>query len=76
MMTSGVAHTAYGGVGLGYLLGFEPILVAILFSVSSALGIGNFKRKGNVRSDISIALFWSLECTWDNFYWTFARISA
>ena len=59
MMSSGVAHTAYGGVGLGYLLGFEPILGAMFFAVGSALGIGYFKRKGNIQSDISIALFWS-----------------
>lgn len=59
MMSSGVAHTAYGGVGLGYLLGFEPIYGAFLFALASAFGIGYFKRKGNIQSDISIALFWS-----------------
>lgn len=59
MMSSGVAHTAYGGVGLGYLLGFEPIIGALVFAVTSALGIGFFKRKGNIQSDVSIALFWS-----------------
>lgn len=59
MMSSGVAHTAYGGVGLGYLLGFEPIIGAFIFAFASALGIGYFKNKGNIQSDISIALFWS-----------------
>ncbi|MFI3206496.1 MAG: metal ABC transporter permease [Clostridia bacterium] len=59
MMSSGVAHTAYGGVGLGYMLGFEPIYGAFLFALASAFGIGYFKRKGNIQSDISIALFWS-----------------
>ncbi|MEF9971804.1 MAG: metal ABC transporter permease, partial [Oscillospiraceae bacterium] len=33
MMSGGIAHTAYGGVGLGYLCGFEPMLGAVLFSV-------------------------------------------
>lgn len=60
MMSGGIAHTAYGGVGLGYLLGFEPIIGAFLFSISAAMGIGYIKRKGSVQSDIIIGLFWSL----------------
>lgn len=60
MMSGGIAHTSYGGVGLGYLLGFEPIIGAFLFSVFAALGIGYVKRKGGVRSDVIIGLFWSL----------------
>ena len=60
MMSGGIAHTAYGGVGLGYLLGFEPIIGAFLFSICAALGIGYIKRKGGARSDVVIGLFWSL----------------
>ena len=60
MMSGGIAHTAYGGVGLGYLLGFEPILGAFLFSATAAMGIGMIKRRGGVRSDVVIGLFWSL----------------
>lgn len=59
MMSGGIAHTSYGGVGLGYLLGFEPIIGAFLFSLCAAFGIGYIKRKGGVRSDIIIGLFWS-----------------
>ena len=60
MMSGGIAHTSYGGVGLGYLLGFEPIIGAFLISVLAALGIGYIKRKGGTRSDVVIGLFWSL----------------
>ncbi len=60
MMSGGIAHTAYGGVGLGYLCGFEPMFGAVLFSVGAAVGIGAIKRKGGVHTDIIIALFWSL----------------
>lgn len=60
MMSGGIAHTSYGGVGLGYLLGFEPIIGAFLFSICAALGIGYIRRKGGVRSDVIIGLFWSL----------------
>ncbi len=60
MMSGGIAHTSYGGVGLGYLLGFEPIIGAFLFSICAAFGIGLIKRKGNTYSDVIIGLFWSL----------------
>lgn len=59
MMSGGIAHTAYGGVGLGYLLGFEPIIGALAFSAVSAVGIGYINRKGKVRSDVIIGLLWS-----------------
>lgn len=60
MLSGGIAHTSYGGVGLGYLLGIEPILGAFLFSVAAAFGIGMIKRKDGARSDVVIGLFWSL----------------
>lgn len=60
MMSGGIAHTAYGGVGLGYLLGFEPIYGAFGFSLLAAFSIGFLKKKGGANSDIIIALFWSL----------------
>lgn len=60
MMSGGIAHTAYGGVGLGYLMGFEPIIGGFIFSICAALGIGYIKRKGGAQSDVVIGLFWSL----------------
>lgn len=60
MMSGGIAHTSYGGVGLGYLIGCEPIIGAFLFSICAALGIGYIKRKSSTRSDVVIGLFWSL----------------
>ncbi len=60
MMSGGIAHTAYGGVGLGYLLGFEPIIGAGIFAATSAVIIGTIRRKGGVHTDIVISLLWSL----------------
>lgn len=60
MMSGGIAHTAYGGVGLGYLLNFPPILGAFFFATAAAFGIGYIKRKGGTRSDVIISMFWSL----------------
>jgi zinc transport system permease protein len=60
MMTGGIAHTSYGGVGLSFLLGFQPIIGAFLFSITAALGIGAIKNRSTGSKDIIIAMFWSL----------------
>ena len=60
MMSGGIAHTSYAGVGLGYFLGFEPIIGAFIFSVLAATGIYYLKKKAQARPDVSIGLFWSL----------------
>jgi len=59
MMSGGIAHTAYGGVGLGYLLGIEPMIGAVLFALGAAVGIGHIQRRGGVHTDVIIALLWS-----------------
>ena len=60
MLSGGIAHTAYGGVGLGYLLGFEPLFGAFAFAILSALGIGWLRRKGQARAETAISLVWAL----------------
>ncbi len=60
MMSGGIAHTAYGGVGLGYLIGIEPMLGAGIFSVLAAIIIGGIRRKNSRNSDVIIAILWSL----------------
>ncbi|KYH30884.1 high-affinity zinc uptake system membrane protein ZnuB [Clostridium tepidiprofundi DSM 19306] len=60
MLSGGIAHTAFGGVGFGYLLGIPPILGALVFSVASAIGITSIKRKNSTNTDTLIGMFWSL----------------
>jgi len=59
MISGGIAHTAYGGVGLGYLLGFEPILGAGMFSLASAFIIGKINRRATKYTDTVISLLWA-----------------
>ena len=60
MMTGGIAHTSYGGVGLSFLLGIQPIIGAFVFSIGAALGIGTIKNRSTAYTDVVIAMFWSL----------------
>ena len=60
MMSGGIAHTAYGGVGLGYLLGIEPLIGAAVFSVGASFGIGYLRKRGGASVDIIISMLWAL----------------
>ena len=56
-LSGGIAHTAYGGIGLGYLIGINPVIGAIVFSLISALGMGIVHRRTKERSDTIIGMF-------------------
>ena len=59
-LSGGISHTAFGGIGLGYLLNMNPLLVAVPWSILSALGIGVLSREGKVSEDTSIGIFWAV----------------
>ncbi|WP_099189435.1 metal ABC transporter permease [Tepidibacter mesophilus] len=59
-MSGGIAHVSFGGIGLGYLLGIEPIIGGLIFSVCASIGISNINRKTNTNSDALIGMFWSV----------------
>lgn len=60
MVTGGIAHTSFGGVGFAFFVGIEPIIGAFLISLLSSFGIGTLKRKANAKADLAIGLFWAL----------------
>jgi zinc transport system permease protein len=60
MMSGGIAHTAFGGIGLGYYLRVEPMYTALGFSLFSALAIARIQRHSTVTSDVLIGMFWPL----------------
>ena len=59
-LSGGIAHAAYGGIGLGYFWGFNPVLGAIAFALVSALGMGWVARKTRQRADTIIGVMWAI----------------
>lgn len=59
-ISGGITHASFGGLGLGFYLGTNPILMAMLFSVLSAFGVEWVSKTQNVREDSAIAGIWSL----------------
>ncbi|MBW1840281.1 MAG: metal ABC transporter permease [Deltaproteobacteria bacterium] len=56
----GVAHSAFGGVALGALLGISPTITAIGFAVIVANAIGYISKQGKLSTDTAIGIFFSL----------------
>lgn len=59
-ISGGITHASFGGLGIGFYFGLNPIFSAMAFSVFSAFGIQWLSRKQGVREDSAIAVFWSL----------------
>lgn len=59
-ISGGITHASFGGLGVGFYFGINPIFSAMVFSVLSAFGIQWLSKKQGVREDSAIAVFWSL----------------
>ena len=56
---AGVAHASFGGVALGVWLGVNPLYTAVGFCLATAWGIGAVSRKGRVKEDTAIGIFFA-----------------
>ncbi|HUG42418.1 MAG TPA: metal ABC transporter permease [Longimicrobiales bacterium] len=53
----GISHAALGGVALGVLLGIDPVLSALVFSVAVAWLIGAISGRGQLSEETAIGIF-------------------
>ena len=56
----GITHASFGGIGIAYHFGLNPIGGAMIFAILSALGIEWASAKGRIREDSAIGIVWSL----------------
>lgn len=59
-ITGSIAHASFGGLGMAYFFGVNPLLGAMIFSVLSALGIGVVSDRAKQREDALIGAMWSI----------------
>jgi zinc transport system permease protein len=59
-ISGGITHASFGGLGLGFYLGTNPVLMAMAFSVLSAFGVEWASKSQDIREDSAIAGVWSL----------------
>jgi zinc transport system permease protein len=59
-ISGGIAHTSFGGIGLGYFLGINPMIGALFFSVGAGLAIGGITRRTRLPEDTAIGVLWAM----------------
>lgn len=73
LVGEGISHSGFGGAGTAWLLAlaipwfdqpFVPYVMAIVFCVASALGIGWLSRREHVNSDAAIGIFLVASLAW------------
>ncbi|MEX1092288.1 MAG: metal ABC transporter permease, partial [Acidimicrobiia bacterium] len=59
-ISGGIAHAAYGGVGLALFFSLDPLLGAMFFGLAVALSMGAVQRRSRQRVDTLIGVMWAV----------------
>ena len=59
-ISGGIAHSAYGGIGLAFYMGLPPSIGAALFSIAAAMVMGIASLKNKQRADTIIGVIWAV----------------
>ena len=57
-LCGGITHASFGGLGIAFYLGANPILGAMIFAILSALGIEWSSSHAKIRQDSAIGMVW------------------
>ncbi|MCD4656452.1 MAG: metal ABC transporter permease, partial [Planctomycetes bacterium] len=58
-VTGGISHTAYGGIGIAYFVGMNPLIGATIFSVLAGFLISWIHSSFKERTDTLIGILWA-----------------
>jgi len=58
-LSGGITHASFGGIGIGYYFGFNPVMGAAVFGILSALGVEYLSVRQKIREDSAIGILWA-----------------
>lgn len=58
-LSGGITHASFGGIGIGYFAGFNPVVGAAIFGILSALGVEYLSVRQKIREDSAIGILWA-----------------
>jgi zinc transport system permease protein len=58
-LSGGITHASFGGIGIGYFLGINPVIGAAVFGIFSALGVEYLSVNQKIREDSAIGILWA-----------------
>lgn len=59
-LCGGITHASFGGLGIAFYLGANPIFGATIFAILSALGIEWSNSRSKIRPDSAIGMVWGI----------------
>ena len=59
-LAGGITHASFGGLGIAFWAGANPIVGALIFAILSSLGIEWAGSRGRIREDSAIGIIWSI----------------
>jgi zinc transport system permease protein len=59
-VSGAISHSSFGGIGLGYFVGINPVLGALFFTIASALGMGLVIKRTKLPEDTAIGILWAM----------------
>ncbi len=58
-LSGGITHASFGGIGIGYYIGINPVIGAAVFGILSALGVEYLSVRQKIREDSAIGILWA-----------------
>jgi zinc transport system permease protein len=58
-LSGGITHASFGGIGIGYFIGINPLIGAAVFGILSALGVEYLSVRHKIREDSAIGILWA-----------------
>lgn len=59
-ISGGITHASFGGVGLGYYLGINPLYGLIPFCLATAIILGLLNKRAKITEDTLTGILWAL----------------
>ena len=59
-VAGGISHASFGGIGMAFYLGIEPLIGALVFALGAAIAIGLVVKKSEQRPDTAIGMIWAV----------------
>ncbi|MBQ0080404.1 MAG: metal ABC transporter permease [Alistipes sp.] len=59
-LTGGITHASFGGMGIAFFLGFNPLVGALFMAVLSSITVEVFSSRMKIREDSAIGIIWGV----------------
>jgi len=59
-ISGGISHASFGGIGLGYFFGVDPVFGALVFAPIAAVTMGVITRRTKLAEDTAIGILWAI----------------